>query len=180
MGAEHRGTLVFVLRSATQGHDRKMAPAFVLVDVECKVIARLASDKRRRFGARGRTRPTCTGLDSRFAIGRSQAKIDFVGRPPFKRRVRTMFVVPIDERKKLPTTCFSTAGNQNSSSALVLHALDHTFNHGDASMLADRAVPRRLDALALDPTPKGTAVKDGVPVTDNVFRRCVSAMDRSA
>jgi hypothetical protein len=28
-----------------------MAPAFVLVDVECKVIARLASDERRRFGA---------------------------------------------------------------------------------------------------------------------------------
>ena len=108
-----------------------MAPAFVLVDVECKVIARLASDKRRRFGARGRTRPTCTGLNSRFAIGRSQAKIDFVGRPPFERRVGTVFVVPIDERKKLPTTCFSTAGNQNSSSALVLHGLAHTFNHGE-------------------------------------------------
>jgi hypothetical protein len=29
-----------------------MASAFVLVDVEYKVIARVASDERRRFGAR--------------------------------------------------------------------------------------------------------------------------------
>ena len=47
-------------------------------------------------------------------------------------------------------------------------------------MLADRPVPRWLDALALDPTPKGTAIKDAVTVTDNVFWRRVSAMDRSA
>ena len=92
----------------------------------------------------------CTGLDSRFAIGRSPAKIDFVGRPPFKRRVGTMFVVPIDERKKLPTTCFSTAGNQNSSSALVLHALDHTFNcAGPAIFARSLNRPKHVDVIAV-------------------------------
>ena len=81
----------------------------------------------------------------------------------------TMFVVPIGERKKLSTALFFAVRNQYSASALVLQAFDQTLDHGDAAMLADSTVSRRLDAFAFDPTSKSVAVEDAVPVADDVL-----------
>ena len=92
--------------------------------------------------------------------------------------MRAMFVVPVDERKKLATACFSFRRKQSSSRALVLQTSDQTLDYGDAPVLADSTVSRRLDALAFDPTPKRGAVKDAVSVTDDVLGWRVGTTDR--
>jgi len=92
--------------------------------------------------------------------------------------MRAMFVVPVNERKKLATACFSFLRQQNSSRALVLQTSDHTLDHGDAAVLADSTVSRWLDALAFDPTPKRVAVEDAGSVTDDVFWRRIGTTDR--
>ena len=92
--------------------------------------------------------------------------------------MRAMFVVPVNERKKLATACFSFLRQQNSSRALVLQTSDQTLDYGDAAVLADSTVSRRLDALAFDPTPKRGAVEDAVSVTDDVLGWRVGTTDR--
>ena len=92
--------------------------------------------------------------------------------------MRAMFVVPVNERKKLATACFSFLRQQNSSRALVLQTSDQTLDHGDAAVLADSTVSRWLDALAFDPTPKRVAVEDAGSVTDDVFWRRIGTTDR--
>ena len=92
--------------------------------------------------------------------------------------MRAMLVVPVNERKKLATACFSFLRQQNPSRALVLQTSDQTLDHGDAPVLADSTVSRRLDALAFDPTPKRGAVEGAVSITDDVLGWRVGTTDR--
>ena len=161
-----------------QRHDRQMLAATMVVEVDRESISRLASNKRLRPRASRRTRPALTSFDAWSSVSRSLTEVNFIRRSAIERCMRAPFVVPVDERKKLATACFSLRRYQNSSRVLVLYASDQTLDHGDAAMLADGTVSRRLDAFAFDPTTKRVAIEDAVPVTDDVFWRRVGTTDR--
>ena len=119
-----------------------------------------------------------TRLDSRFSTGRSLAEVDFVGCPAFKRRMRTMFVVPVNIRKKLVAECITAQRYEHSTSAFLFDRPDETFNDGDAAVLADGAIARRLDALTFHPASERVAIEDAVSVTDDVFWRRIGPTHR--
>ena len=85
-----------------------------------------------------------------------------------------VLVEPIDEGKQLTTTCIPSVGNQDSSRALILQALDQTLDHGDAAMLADGTVAWWLDASTLNPTSKSVAIEDAISIADDVLRDSAS------
>ena len=155
-----------------------MLASTMVVEVDRESISRFASNKRLRSRASRRTRPALTRFDAWSSMGGSLTEVDFIRRLASERCMRAMFVVPVNERKKLATACFSFLRQQNSSRALVLQTSDQTLDHGDAAVLADSTVSRRLDALAFDPTPKRVAVEDAGSVTDDVFWRRIGTTDR--
>ena len=57
------------------------------------------------------------------------------------------------------------------SRTLVLQSPDEPLHHRDASVFADGAVSRRLDALSFDPASECLAIENAVPVADDVFGR---------
>ena len=157
-----------------------MSSTIVVLDVEVEAIAWVSGNQGLRVRTRRWARPTRARFDAWLSIGWPSLEIDFVWCPPLERRVRTMFVVPIGERKKLAARLLTTQRDQHSSRALDLHRLDHALNHSDAAVLTDCSIARRLDAPTFDPAAEALAVEDAVPVTDDVLGRSSHATNRSA
>ncbi len=155
-----------------------MLAATMVVKIQRESISRLASNKRLWPRASRSPRPALTSFNAWLSVSRSLTEVDFIRRLAIERCMRAMLVVPVNEGKKLATACFSSLRQQNSSPALVLQTSDQTLDHGDAAVLADSTVSRRLDALAFDPTPKRGAVEDAVSVTDDVLGWRVGTTDR--
>ncbi len=101
-----------------------MPSTSVKVDTYLEPIAGLTGNKHLRSGGGRHTRPSFARFDTRSSMGGLSAEVDFIWRAAAKRRMRAMFVVPVDERKKLTTAGISSVSNQYSSRALVLHRLD--------------------------------------------------------
>ena len=78
--------------------------------------------------------------------------------------MRAMLVIPIDKINNLTPKLLASLRNQDASNAFVLHRKNETLDHGDASVLADGPIARRLDAFALNPTAERFAVEDAVAV----------------
>ena len=123
-----------------------MWPTGVVFDFQGEVISGLAGDERLRPGTGRTARPGRPRFDAWPAIGRVPSKVDFVGRPAFKRRVRTMLVVPVGVREHLIAKRVAAQRDEDSSSTFILDRSDQTFNDGDAAVFADSAVARRLEA----------------------------------
>ncbi len=79
-----------------------------------------------------------------------------------------VLVEPADEENELAAKVLAAFGHSNSSHALGFQRPYRPLHDGNASMLTDRTVSRRLDALAPDPLPKCVAVKDTVAIADDV------------
>ena len=173
-------SLILCLCGAFERHDRQVLATTMVFEVDRESISGLASDKRLRPRASRRTRPAFTSFDARSPASRSLTEVDFIRRLAIERCMRAMFVVPVGERKKLATACFSFLRQQNPSRALVLQTSDQTLDDGDAPVLADSAVTGRLDSLPLDPAAECSAVEDAVSVTDNVLGGCPSKSRRSS
>ena len=141
----------------------------MMVGFDRQSISRLTGNQGLRPCALRSTRPVLSRFDAWPPIGRVSSKVDFVGRPAFKRRVRTMFVVPVGVRENLAAEFVTAQRDEDSSSIFILDRSDQTFNDGDAAVFADGAIARRLDAFAFDPPPERVAVEDAVPVTDDIF-----------
>ena len=126
-----------------------MSSTIVVLDVEVEAIAWVSGNQGLRVRTRRWARPTRARFDAWLSIGWPSLEIEFVWCPPLERRVRTMFVVPIGERKKLAARLLTTQRDQHSSRALDLHRLDHALNHSEAvdrpTSGIDRGILRQRD-----------------------------------
>ncbi len=99
------------LRRASQRNDREMSPAVMKVDFECEAIAGSSCNEGARFGAGRPARPAFAWLDAGLSIGWSEPEVDFVGRLAIERGVRSMLVIPGEERGDSSGETHSAQGN---------------------------------------------------------------------
>ena len=78
-----------------------MPLAFEQVDLQLESISWLPCYEGMGSGARRRTWPVRSRLDSWLSLGRLPLEVDFVVRSAGKRGVWAMLIVPIDEGKNL-------------------------------------------------------------------------------
>lgn len=112
-----------MLRRALQGADRKMSPAILEPEIERESIAWLPGDERAGRGTGRASRPAFARLDAWSSIGWSQSEVDFVGRLAFERGVRSMLVIPGEEKEErgdFPGEAHSAQGYQDPANAFVL------------------------------------------------------------
>ena len=57
-------------------------------------------------------------------MGGPLTEVDFIRRLAIQRPMRAMFVVPVDERKKLATACAPSVRDEDSSRTLILDRLE--------------------------------------------------------
>ncbi len=91
-----------------------------------------------------------------------------------ERRVGTMLVIPSEVECKFPAKRCFTLWHKNPSRNFFLHRSDKAFNHCDASVLSDRAVPR-TDRFPLAPALERRAPEDAVLVADQMLGRRMNA-----
>jgi hypothetical protein len=91
-----------------------------------------------------------------------------------ERRVGTMLVIPSEVECKFPAKRCFKLWHENPTRNFFLNCSDKAFNHGDASMLPDRAVPW-ADRFPLAPALEIRAPEDAVLVTDKILRRRMNA-----
>ncbi len=132
---------------------------------ELKAIAWLSGDERDRSGARRRPGPALAWFYPWSSIGGLQVEVNFIGRLALERRVGTMLVVPSKVGCEFPAKRRLALRNHDLSSCLVLDGANQSFDHSDASVLPDRAVPN-TDRLALAPAFEGGAAENTALVAD--------------
>ena len=151
-----------------------MALAILEADLKRESIARLPADERLWRGTRRSSWPAFAGFNAWTSIVRWQAEVDFIGRLAMERRVGTMLVIPIKVGCKFPAKRCSALRHENPARNFILHRSDKAFNHGDASMLPNRPVPR-TNCLTLAPSLEVLAPEDAVLVADQILGRRINA-----
>ena len=92
--------------------------------------------------------------------------------------MRAMLIIPSDEEENLVPELVKSKRNENSSRAFILDCPDHSLNNGNTAVFADGAIARWHDALTFYPSPKGMAVENPIPVTDDMLWRRASTTYR--
>jgi hypothetical protein len=85
--------------------------------------------------------------------------VDFVRRSPSQPRMRPMAVVPLDHSIQFALKRVAAVRDQQQCGRYGLERKYESLDHGDRTMLADRAVTRGLDALAPAPIAEALAVE---------------------
>ncbi len=141
----------------------------MVTDFEAESITRLSSDKRSRSGALRSARPLFARFDARAPIGGVLPEVNFVRRSAVECHVRAILVVPTQEALKCMVESSLTLRNQDASGAFVLQGPDGTFNHGNATVLANRTVAGP-NSFTPTPRPERLAPEDFVLVADQMPR----------
>ena len=98
-------------------------------------------------------RPPFSWLNARGTTRWPKIEVDLVGRADIESAVRSMCVVPLDEHPQLTSEVRPVVGNNELSRALLLECADETLDHGQATVLADRA-ESSADATPATPAPE--------------------------
>ena len=156
------------LGGALQRDDRSMPPTGVEVHCDREPITGLAGDKCPRHRATRAPWPPTPWFDPWPPVRRSPAKVDLVGCPPIEPSRWPVLVEPADKENEFATKILAAFGHGNSSHAFGFQSPYRPLHDCNASVLTDRTVSRRFDALAPDPLLECVTVKDAVAIADNV------------
>ena len=91
--------------------------------------------------------------------------------------MRTMLVVPSEERSELSSEARLALWNHNPASRLVFHGPDETLDNSNAPMLPDGTEPW-TNFLEAAPALEGAAPEDTVLVADQILGCGLGASDR--
>ena len=163
-----------------QGHNREVFAPVMERDFQLQPRARFAPHQGPRSGARRASGPTRSRLESRPPDGGILASITFVGRLATQPGMWSKGVVPLRDCNEFSPKALTPVRNQQQAGHQAFHRQDEPFDHGDAAVMADRAVARWFDSRALAPFAESVAVELGTTVADNVFRCRPGLCDRSS
>ena len=93
--------------------------------------------------------------------------------------MRTMLIVPSEERSELSSEARLALWNHNPASRFVFHGPDEALDNSNTPMLPDGAEPW-TNCLDSAPALEVAAPEDGVLVADQVFGRRVIPSDYSS
>ena len=167
------------LRSAFQRDDGQLPSASVVIDTHLEPITWPAGNERPWLSTRRNTWPSSARFDSWFSIRGAHATIGLVGCLPCQTRVRSVLVVPVQDRGELASEQIVSKRNHRQQPKRLFRGENQAFDKGDASVLSYSTIPWRLDAFTFDPTSKSVAVEDAVTVANDVLWYGADASDCS-
>ena len=146
----------------------------MVADFEAESITRLSSDQCARLGALRSAWPPFARFEARAPIGGAPPEVNFVRRSSVECHVRAILVVPTQKASKLTAESCLSLRNQDAASAFVLQGPDGSFNHGNATVLANRTVAGP-NSFTPTPRPERLAAEGFVLVADQIIGRSTSA-----
>ena len=168
------------LGGAVQGYDGQMFSPAMELDFKFHPRARWAANQCPWPRARRAARPSRTWFITRTAIRRECFIVNLVGCFAAERHMRTMDVVPLNDRINFALESFAAIGNQEKQRQYSFKCKNESLDHGSRTMLSDRAIARRLDAFAAAPLAKAGAIELRASIADDVLWDCLGFGHRAS